>query len=277
MSGEQKKAEYIIPVPTSDFGPFNIMLAGITYESPDYHIKRTSSVHSVTEYIISGSGHVIINDTHYTVSKGDMYILPFNSNHEYYSDPRDPWRKIWINTGGSFTDELLSLYGLSNTFVFKNADGYRYLSEILKLCESTTLSGYEINKCASEIYFSLVCYLAECENKRHSAVSRDAERLKVYIDRNVDKNISLAELSELIFRSESQVIRIFKGAYGQTPYDYLLSRKLERATLFLQNTSMSVHEIAMRLGFYDEHYFSNVYKKKTGRSPSSERKAASSL
>ena len=69
-------------------------------------------------------------------------------------------------------------------------------------------------------------------------------------------------------RSESQTIRIFKRAYGVTPYAYLLEKKLDLAGQLLRDTNLSVREIAEKLSFADEYYFSNVFKKKTGVSPS---------
>ena len=60
---------------------------------------------------------------------------------------------------------------------------------------------------------------------------------------------------------------MFKRAYGITPYDYILTRKIETAKLLLKNSSLSVKEIAYRLNFADEHYFSNIFLQKTGVRP----------
>lgn len=264
--------EHIVSIPPCDDGPFNILLAGITYETPNYRQYRDNSPHFIIEYVISGVGHIEINGTHHKVVGGDMYILPTGSTHLYYSDTIDPWRKIWINAKGRLIEELLSVYGISDHLVFKNASGLRFMQKILSICEDNSLSGYEINKCASAVFFELVCFLYECESNNSSSINPEAEKIKSFIDSNLDKNLSLAELSSKIYRSEAQTIRIFKSAYNQTPYDYLIDQRIERATLFLLNTGMSIKEIALRLGFYDEHYFSNVYKKRTGNSPSKLRK-----
>ncbi len=263
--------EYIISGPTEGDEPFRILLAGITYEDPHYQIKRINSTDSIVEYVIAGKGHIELNHRHYTVSKGDMYILPSHTTHHYYADSKEPWQKIWMNVQGRLVDELLTLYGLGNKVVFQNANGYDYMSKILTLCEDTSLSGYEINRRASCVLFELICFLAECEKGNQHRVNPEAEKLKAFIDSNLDQKISIRQLSSLIFRSEAQTIRIFKQAYHQTPYEYLLNRRIERATLFLQNTGMPIKEIALRLGFYDEHYFSNLYKKRTGFTPSARR------
>ena len=67
--------------------------------------------------------------------------------------------------------------------------------------------------------------------------------------------------------SVSQLGRIFKAEYGMTVYAYILKRKIETAENLLRNTSLSVKEIADTLSFTDEHYFSNIFKKKTCMTP----------
>lgn len=259
--------EYIISIPPTENDPFKIKLTGITYENPDYSITRIKSDCCVAEYVISGNGYVEINGKTYSVGAGDMYILPFNSNHIYYSDKQTPWRKIWFNSDGILLGTLLRIYGLDGIHIFKNTNGYGYMKRILDIC-GEKLSGKEINKLSSFVLLELICHLAELEHSGSGKTDDEAEKLKTHIDTNIEKNITIKELSKLIFRSESQTIRIFKKAYNQTPYDYLLSQKIKNANLLLQNTGLSVKEIASRLSFCDEHYFSNLYKKRTRKRPS---------
>ena len=60
--------------------------------------------------------------------------------------------------------------------------------------------------------------------------------------------------------------------FGVTPYRYLLSRRLETARLLLRGTALPVREIAFRLCFSDEHYFSSLFRRKTGQTPSAYRR-----
>ena len=102
--------------------------------------------------------------------------------------------------------------------------------------------------------------------------SEESEAIKRYIDENFTKKITLEELSELVFLSKSQVIRIFRQDIGKTPYEYILDLKLERSKMLLKNTRLMVKEIAFSLGFSDEHYFSYLFKEKMGKTPTSYRK-----
>ena len=99
-------------------------------------------------------------------------------------------------------------------------------------------------------------------------INPNAKLIKDYINDHLFEVITLSTLSELIGMSEQHTIRIFKSNFGSTPYQYILKKKLEYAKLYLKNTNMSVKEISKKLAFTDEFYFSNIFKKKTGLSPS---------
>ena len=76
----------------------------------------------------------------------------------------------------------------------------------------------------------------------------------------------------MVFLSESQIIRIFKKDLSVSPYEYILDQKLAQARLLLRSTGLMVKEIAFQLGFCDEHYFSSLFKQKTGKTPTAYRK-----
>ena len=69
------------------------------------------------------------------------------------------------------------------------------------------------------------------------------------------------------FMSKSNLIRVFKKHTGQTPYKFLLDEKIRISKVLLRSTNMNVKTIADRLCFSDEHYFSFIFKRKTGCTP----------
>ena len=101
------------------------------------------------------------------------------------------------------------------------------------------------------------------------------QEMKDFLDTRVTSKFKIDELCRHISRSESQTIRIFKKAYGITPYTYVLGKKTDLAKKLLCDTNLSVREIADKLCFADEYYFSNVFKKRVGVTPSLFRKQES--
>lgn len=248
--------------------PFFIEMTGISYCDETYRIARKNSSIYVFEYILEGEGTVITDGKQFTPAKGDIYILHKQSNHEYYSDRVKPWTKIWFNARGSLIDSLMQLYHLNKTNYIEQIDASNYFNRILACAEELRNARSEFQKQASLIFFELVLFLHDNIAAHNSlAVSAEAMLLKQYLDDNNCRNITIGELAGLIYRSPSHTIRIFKQAFGVTPYQYLMGQKTELAKLILLNTNKSIKEIAMELNFGDEHYFSNYFKEKVGISP----------
>jgi AraC-like DNA-binding protein len=62
--------------------------------------------------------------------------------------------------------------------------------------------------------------------------------------------------------------RVFKQQSGLSPYQYHLQLRIHRAREMLHSTTLAVGQVAARLNFPNPYYFSKIFKKKTGMSPS---------
>ena len=101
-----------------------------------------------------------------------------------------------------------------------------------------------------------------------------AQELRRYIDRHITEPLRTEQLAALIGRSVSQAQRLFAAEYGTPLYRYVLDRKLALACRLLRETGMTVREVAAYLSFEDEFYFSGLFRRKIGTSPSRYRESA---
>lgn len=89
-----------------------------------------------------------------------------------------------------------------------------------------------------------------------------------YISKNFSKNISLDELADYCAISKSQLIRYFKQSFNKTPLDYITDYRISRAKELIFNyPQLTLKEISYELGFDNQHYFSRVFRKHTGETP----------
>ncbi|MEN0049820.1 MAG: AraC family transcriptional regulator [Bacteroidota bacterium] len=95
---------------------------------------------------------------------------------------------------------------------------------------------------------------------------------KRYIDTNFDHDLNLDLLAHLQFTSKYHLIRIFKKYYGVTPRQYLINKRIEKAKKALKN-GLSVSDACYMTGYDSIGSFSNLFKAKTGMSPSAYRKS----
>lgn len=102
--------------------------------------------------------------------------------------------------------------------------------------------------------------------------SRLAESLKAYIQKNyADPALSTGSLAKKFRISQSYLCHIFKESENSNINAYLTGVRIEKADELLR-TDMSILEIATRVGYTDPHYFTKVYKKVKGISPSEMRR-----
>lgn len=251
----------------SDAKPFRVLLAGITHPDKNYRITREMSTTWVLEYVIRGAGYVQINDTHFPVDQGDVYILPKWTRHNYFADEHAPFEKIWFNADGDLIPHLLSLYGLAGVYKIRDAHPHCLFEQFLKQC---TDDPENLSDILALLFHRIVQELAKHSGEKQ--IDNEAQIICRYIDRNLHEKIELSQLAKLIYRSVSQTIRIFKRQTGETPYEYVLRKRLQNAQLLLEHTNLPIHNIAQRLQFSDEHYFSSYFKQRCGLSPSQYRK-----
>jgi AraC family transcriptional regulator len=94
-----------------------------------------------------------------------------------------------------------------------------------------------------------------------------------YIYHNMHTEISIENLSTLTHMSPYYFIKWFKNQLGETPYQYIVRRRMEKAQYLLKNTDKSVIEIALEIGYCYACNFSNAFKQYTGITPNSYRKS----
>ena len=89
-----------------------------------------------------------------------------------------------------------------------------------------------------------------------------------FIDENFKEKIDIKEIARLSCLSEFHFFRSFKEAFGTSPHNYLIKKRLNEAQKLLKNKNISIGETAFECGFADIHSFSKSYKKHFGVSPS---------
>ena len=94
-----------------------------------------------------------------------------------------------------------------------------------------------------------------------------AEKARRYVLNNVESNISLQDTAEHVGVSAGYLSTIFKREYNQSFVDFVNTTKIEHACRLLEEKELMVMEIAYRLGYENAYYFSKVFRKYMGMSP----------
>ncbi len=94
-----------------------------------------------------------------------------------------------------------------------------------------------------------------------------------YIDNQLNRRIDIHELSDRTPWSNQHFIRVFTKYVGDTPYQYILKKKMEKAQVLITETSLPLKDIAFDLGFLSYGNFCKLFKRELGLNPEIYRKS----
>lgn len=116
-----------------------------------------------------------------------------------------------------------------------------------------------MNVCAEYISLS---------NRFNSTDKNLAHKIKKYLNSNFALRITLDSLSNHFFYSKPTIVNAFKKAYGKSINEFLLETRLTHAVHLLTGTTDSIRHISEQCGFSDQNYFSKVFIREYGITPS---------
>ncbi|SDH46309.1 helix-turn-helix transcriptional regulator [Agrococcus jejuensis] len=93
-------------------------------------------------------------------------------------------------------------------------------------------------------------------------------RVRDRMDRDYAQPLDLEALARMVHRSSGTLSRQFRAAYGETPYRYLMTRRIERAMLLLRRGDHSVTEVCFAVGWQSLGTFSTRFAEIVGVPPS---------
>jgi AraC family transcriptional regulator len=97
-------------------------------------------------------------------------------------------------------------------------------------------------------------------------------RVRAFIDKNLHGTIHTKDLSAVARRSAAHFARSFKHTFGESPHAYVMRRRLEKACHLMMNSSESLSQIALSVGFSDQSHLCKRFKQALGQSPSNWRR-----
>ena len=250
--------------------------------------------HSFSELVVvlSGSGLHVTEAETYAICRGDVFVLNGPTVHGFEDSSQlrlcnlmyDPERLIQPHQDLRAAPGYQALFVLEPSYRKRGFRGKLQLSEAdlravvtllnaLEREQEAQLQGYR--SLLSALFMQLVVLLSRYYAASPERPTRSVLRLAKafsYLEENYHHPLDLADLSSRANLSKNQFLRVFKKAFGTTPIDYLNELRVQKARELLENSSLTVQQIAFDTGFSDSNYFSRQFRKVMGISPSAYRK-----
>ncbi len=218
-------------------------------------------------YVMSGQGIFQRNGQAYSLAKGSMFLIRPYEITFYKADDRNPWEYIWIGFNGRLVPELLESSGFANDGCILCAPALRNIFLGMKEASSLHYSA-EIFLCGK--IFEMFSHLQTEFNPplKESAGSLYSAKAKDYIMANYANRITVMNIANMLGIDRRYLCRVFFKYTGDTPQNFLVNYRLEKAALLLTKHGYSVSEAARSTGYDDIYNFSKMFKKKYGVPPS---------
>jgi len=237
-------------------------------------------------YVKEGAHCVMVDDVLYPLEAGQIIIYAPLSFHKLGA----PSSALVDIVSFEADSELLSR--LYNHVITLNSTGRELLSQIVTAGVAVFESGREVNglrgmaprsgtndyelqllKNRMELFLIDLLHTDESKNTVPEEANRNYKKeqfdlLHAYLCNHLSENLTLEKISADCKMSVSKLKRICYAWIGCAPITYLISLRLTEAKRLMRETSMNLTEIAESLGFESLQYFSRLFKKKTGMTPS---------
>lgn len=228
--------------------------------------------------ILEGEGIFQIHNNVYKMHPGEGFLIIPNNLVRFEASLDNPWTYLWIGLTGSQIDNYLqntSINEYNPVFRFKmNDEIYKYAEKVI-----ITYQRYPYNtlKLTSNLYrfLDIFCtYYPSSEESNKHKNDRDILESAVHIINNnyYYNELTIDSISAQLHINRSCLYRIFKARLGQSPQQYLIQYRLDRAKDLIENKDLPLNLIANSVGYKDPLSFSREFKHKIGISPSEYKK-----
>lgn len=220
----------------------------------DAHTRKEQLI--VLQLTLEGQGFVQIGKRTVPLTKDMAFFAKIPGNYRYFGAD---WHFLFIEFSGNmiqWLDSAMSMVTLSTTFIEMLTD---FILD-LKTRELTITQN-------AQAAFALFLDIKEELQKEIQQKTDTIQAVKKYIDNHFSEDISLEVLSEKYKLSKYKLIREFDVAYSSPPIRYLNKiRILHSLSLLWEDDAVEI--VAKKVGFSTGNYFSKVFKKEMGVSPS---------
>ena len=227
-------------------------------------------------FLMEGTVSVVQPTLFRSLKPGDFIIFSPNTPFEYVKKLGEKMVYYWVHFTGKNTAFLLSQCQLSTNTILTPAYRNNIQDLFLRLFDAFSTRDHLFDLHAANILSLLLItfgrYIALLPTSEVRHAPRSFVQSISYIHDHLSEAISIRQLADMEFLSVSRYRALFKERMGISPQEYVIFTKLQHACRLLENTRMPISEISHAIGYDDPQYFSRLFTKHMGTSPSAYRK-----
>lgn len=233
-------------------------------------------------YIVEGAGLLTTTYGSERIVAGDMFLIFPGQWHTYHPDSDSGWREYWIGFKGENVDNRVErgffsadkpVYHIGN-----NERIVQLYNEAIEIAGDQRpffqqlLAGVVNHILGLMFMTGRNNTLLRSSLSTRRAIPELVMRAKKYIEQAVESDVQMPDIATKLNMSYSTFRHLFKEYTGMSPARYLMNLRIYRAKQMLRSSNISIKEISYTLCFDSPDYFTTMFKRKTGLTPSEFRK-----
>lgn len=265
---------------TKDLITKQIYITDIGYypKAAFHYVERPQGIsQNILIYCVEGSGWIELNKKKMYISPSQFITIPANTPHKYAANENDPWTIYWVHFTGTVSAFIIELL-LSNSKNYK--PNLSFNENRINLFEDICIHLERGYGCDNLRYVNMIFYhfLSSLlyEDKFNYNLNKSENNIfTLTIDlmqKRINSNLTLQECASFANLSVSHFSAVFHEKTGYAPIEYFNHLKIQKACQYLSFTPMSIKEMANKLGIEDQYYFSRMFSKLMGISPTEYRR-----
>ncbi|PZM14711.1 AraC family transcriptional regulator [Rhizobium tubonense] len=229
--------------------------------------KRGQTAFTVLQHTIGGEGRLRYENRNYRLTAGDTLLVLVPHNHRYWLEQNQRWEYFWLSMNG---EEALRIHRL----ILASAGPLLRLQQAtidhVADCSLRLIREASTPAKASAIAYEAAMALYDDVFGSHAfeADMSVMQRVIDHIRANLERALSVEELAGISGLSRAHFSRVFTESEGMPPAEFVLQQRMQRAAKLLTNAAfLPVKEVAIISGFDDANYFSKVFRRVYGITP----------
>lgn len=241
-----------------------------------HHMERETHDDYLLIFCLEGRGTFTASGLTSNLGPGDLLIAPSGLRHRYWADKAEPWTIYWAHFDGARAADFTS-----HTAIPINGGGYQLHeigvhAQLIADLEALMEARNSVQDLASHIYaanqlrqiLSHIALLRPTESLRGRREAAELERVHSLMRSHLHEKLDLETLAETVNLSKYHFVKRYRELTGTTPINRFIQLKIERACHLLDTTDKEIKEVAYAVGYDDAYYFSRLFRKQLGVSPS---------
>ena len=244
-----------------------------------------------SELVIILEGHAMhrVGEESFYIKKGDVFVINENTSHSFYDAKELRLCNIMFSMKKIFQGryDITQCAGFHALFLLEPYHVQKehftsrlllnekeflelkcHLDEMLEECQQDRQGKMTMLQVQFLYVATFLSRLYDSSQKEQSDKIMPLANTIVYMEQHFNENLSVESLAASAGYSARHFTRIFKETYHDTPSDYMMTLRIEKACYLLKKSKYQISEVARLCGYDNANYFWRIFKKRKGMSPS---------